>query len=81
MSQLSLAADVESIVLAMWGEPEEEITREVMARFDITYEHALETVKAAITAELDYDQEGDWFYEDDGQPDEAQEWYDFDPDC
>jgi hypothetical protein len=20
-------------------------------------------------------------YEDDGQPDEAQEWYDFDPDC
>ena len=57
MSQLSLTADVESIVLAMWGEPEEEITREVMARFDITYEHALETVKAAITAELDYDQE------------------------
>jgi hypothetical protein len=25
----------------------------------------------------DYD-EG---YDDDGQPDEAQEWYDFDPDC
>jgi len=23
--------------------------------------------------------EMDW--EDDGQPDEAQEWYDFDPDC
>ena len=22
-----------------------------------------------------------WEYEDDGQPDEAQEWYDFDPDC
>ena len=20
-------------------------------------------------------------YEDDGQPDETQEWYDFDPDC
>ena len=23
----------------------------------------------------------DDFYDDDGQPDEAQEWYDFDPDC
>jgi hypothetical protein len=23
----------------------------------------------------------DYDYEDDGQPDEAQEWYDFDPDC
>ena len=22
-----------------------------------------------------------WEYEDDGQPDEMQEWYDFDPDC
>ena len=29
-----------------------------------------------------YDEEGDedW-YESDGQPDEAQEWFDFDPDC
>ena len=26
-----------------------------------------------------YDEDED--YEDDGQPDEAQEWYDFDPDC
>ena len=25
--------------------------------------------------------EMDWSYEYDGQPDEAQEWYDFDPDC
>jgi len=23
----------------------------------------------------------DWRLEDDGQPDEAQEWHDFDPDC
>ncbi len=22
-----------------------------------------------------------WEYEDDGQPDEMQEWHDFDPDC
>jgi len=29
--------------------------------------------------EGDYD-DGDW-YENDGQPDEAQEWFDFDPDC
>ncbi len=39
-------------------------------------------------AEMDYDElERDWDepyepeYEDDGQPDEAQEWHDFDPDC
>ena len=25
--------------------------------------------------------EMDWSYEYDGQPDEAQEWHDFDPDC
>ena len=25
--------------------------------------------------------EQDYYFEDDGQPDEAQEWYDFDPDC
>ena len=29
--------------------------------------------------EYDADSESDW--DDDGQPDEAQEWYDFDPDC
>ena len=23
----------------------------------------------------------EWDWEDDGQPDEAQEWFDFDPDC
>jgi len=23
----------------------------------------------------------EYLYEDDGQPDEAQEWHDFDPDC
>ena len=29
----------------------------------------------------EWDEEEDDWYEDDGQPDEAQEWYDFDPDC
>jgi hypothetical protein len=29
----------------------------------------------------DEDEDEEWDYEDDGQPDEAQEWYDFDPDC
>ena len=32
--------------------------------------------------DLDTDEElDDEDYEDDGQPDEAQEWHDFDPDC
>ena len=32
--------------------------------------------------DFDYESEdGDYEYEDDGQPDEAQEWYDFDPEC
>ena len=29
--------------------------------------------------EIDVEQQDD--FEDDGQPDEAQEWFDFDPDC
>ena len=31
----------------------------------------------------DFDARDDyeWEYEHDGQPDEVQEWYDFDPDC
>ena len=28
-----------------------------------------------------FHEDADEDYEDDGQPDEAQEWYDFDPDC
>lgn len=34
--------------------------------------------------EPDYDHDGDndeHYWDNDGQPDEAQEWYDFDPDC
>jgi|TARA_R110002074_G_scaffold311511_2_gene482353 hypothetical protein len=27
------------------------------------------------------EEEEAWQYEDDGQPDEMQEWHDFDPDC
>jgi len=30
---------------------------------------------------MDECEDVDEWYEDDGQPDEAQEWYDFDPDC
>lgn len=30
-----------------------------------------------LDAEEDEDEDSEW----DGQPDEAQEWYDFDPDC
>ena len=28
-----------------------------------------------------FEERDDWDEEDDRQPDEAQEWYDFDPDC
>lgn len=71
---MNLEKEVESIVLAMWGDPEEEVAREVMARFDISYDQAIELVVFSIQEEI-----REW--EDDGQPDEAQEWYDFDPDC
>lgn len=65
--------EVESIVLAMWDDPEEEIAREVMSRFDISFEQASELVNSAILKELEASA--------DLGPDEAQEWYDFDPDC
>jgi len=71
---MNLEREVESIVLAMWGDPEEEVAREVMARFDISYDQAIELVVFSIQEEI-----REW--EDDGQPDETQEWYDFDPDC
>ena len=71
---LSLETDVESVVLAMWGEPEEEITREVMARFNIGYEQAYELVLQAITEEVNNEED---YYE----PSELDEWLDFDPDC
>lgn len=68
---MNLEQEVESIVLAMWGDPEEEVAREVMNRFDISYEQAIELVIFAIREEV----------ENDFQPDEAQEWSDFDPFC
>lgn len=61
--------EVEGIVLAMWGEPEEEIAREVMSRFDISYDQAIELVIFAVKEEISHDVE------------EWQEWHDFDPDC
>ena len=70
---LSLEHDTESVVLAMWGEPEEEITREAMIRFDISYEQAYELVLQAIAEEINRDEE----YE----PSEYDEWQSFDPDC
>jgi len=54
---LSLEHDIESVVLAMWGEPEEEITREAMYRFDISYEQAYELVLQAIAEEINRDEE------------------------
>lgn len=52
---MNLLDDVESLVLAMWGEPEEEVTREVMSRFNIGYEQAYELVLQAIAEELNQD--------------------------
>lgn len=65
---------IDSIVLAMWGEPEEEITREVMARFDICYDQAYELVLFAIAEEISREEEYT-------EPSEYDEWQDFDPDC
>ena len=71
---MNLEEEVESIVLAMWGEPEEEVAREAMSRFDISYDQAIELVVWAVQEEISNDA-------DYAEPDEAQEWYDFDPDC
>lgn len=68
-----LESDIESVVLAMWGEPEEEITREAMYRFNISYEQAFELVMQAIAEEVNRDEEY--------SVSEYQEWADFDPDC
>lgn len=59
---LCLEHDIESVVLAMWGEPEEEITREAMYRFDISYEQAYELVLQAIAEEVNRDEE--YYYDD-----------------
>jgi len=39
------------------------------------------TIDQIEDMEEDFSEEEEDFYEDDHQPDEAQEWYDFDPDC
>ena len=46
-------------------------------------EHGIKPLVCAedVEDEEDEEDEEDWEYEHDGQPDEAQEWYDFDPDC
>lgn len=66
---MNLEKEVESIVLAMWDEPEEEIAREAMARFDISYDQAIELVIIAVQEEIS------------NEPTELDEWYSFDPDC
>ncbi len=38
-------------------------------------------VEICAVCEADEMEEGDYWPEYDGQPDEAQEWHDFDPDC
>ncbi len=49
--------------------------------YDGSYDAAgFESLEAA-EAEMEYLIEEDYEPEWDGQPDEAQEWYDFDPDC
>ena len=42
---------------------------DIAAQYDVPLEWVLEAEKELLE------------YESDGQPDEAQEWYDFDPDC
>ena len=47
---------------------------EAVALFNDTYNH-MEIVDVFVSV-MEYDDD-----ESDGQPDEAQEWHDFDPDC
>ncbi len=68
-----LEKEVESIVLAMWEDSEEEMALEVVNRFDLTFDLALELVEQAIKDEV--------FRDNEYEVAEAQEWYDFDPDC
>jgi len=57
---------------------------EDMAEYGAFLEGELQAEIDAANLELlaiddDYDEE--WEYENDGQPDEAQEWFDYDSDC
>lgn len=70
---MNLEKEVESIVMATWGTPEDEVARECMARFNISFEQAKELVLFAIQEEVAREE----YYE----PSEADEWADFDPYC
>jgi hypothetical protein len=48
---------------------------------DVTIESSLEPDETITIQTGDYLEDDDWRSEDDGQPDEQQEWHDFDPDC
>jgi hypothetical protein len=43
-------------------------------------DHFTSTIDPRESLDREMDDIDEW-YEDDGQPDEAQEWHDFDPDC
>ena len=63
-----------------------EALRDTIHAFDLTPEEAevVEYHNDKLSIEYDRWLQGEDFadgWEDDGQPDEAQEWHDFDPDC
>ena len=48
-----LEKEIESVVLAMWDEPVEEVVLEVINQFDIDYESALSIVTDIIEKEIE----------------------------
>jgi hypothetical protein len=76
-----MLVDIDSIVLAMWDEPHEEITREVMARFDISYDQAYELVLQAIVEEINRDGLEEELPISYGEFSDISKELDFDSDC
>ena len=70
--------EVESIVLAFWDEDPEEIVAEVSSRLNISEDYAFDLVQEVFVKEA---QRYNEIIDDYAEPDEFQEWYDFDPDC
>jgi hypothetical protein len=70
--------EVESIVLAFWDEDPEEIVAEVSSRLNISEDYAFDLVQEVFVKEA---QQYNEMIDDYAEPDEFQEWYDFDPDC
>jgi len=65
-----LYQEVSHIVLAMWDTEPYEMAEEVVARFDVTLDHALELVQRAIEEELAVEKsmydEDEWLRDWDG---------------